>query len=82
MKKQLPVKRSPVTTLALRAHIGRRTLVILDFHRCDKFRFAFFAFVKVHHSKKKERVRLKKPFLCTTDHRMKQKQTLFQTFFK
>jgi hypothetical protein len=60
--KPLPVKRSPVPTLTLRTYVLRMTCFVLDFYRCDEFRFAFFAFVEVHHFTIKERLRLKKPF--------------------
>jgi hypothetical protein len=55
-KQRLPVKRTPIPTLTLRTHIRRMTFLSLDFLRCDKFRFAFFALVEVHHVTIKERL--------------------------
>jgi hypothetical protein len=59
----LPIKRTPITTFTLRAHIHRMTFFNLDFYRGNKFCFAFFAFIEVYHFTIKERFRLKKPFL-------------------
>lgn len=58
----LPVERTPVSTLALRTDVYGPAFLSLYFHGRDKFRFAFFAFVEVHHFAIKERLRLKKPF--------------------
>jgi hypothetical protein len=55
-KQRLPVKRTPIPTLTLWTHIRRMTFLSLDFLRCDKFRFAFFALVEVHHVTIKERL--------------------------
>ena len=56
LEQQSPVKRTPIPTLTLRTHIRRMTFLSLDFHRCDKFRIAFFAFIEVHHFTIKERL--------------------------
>jgi hypothetical protein len=44
------------------------TFLRLDFLRCDKFRFAFFAFVEVHHVTIKEQVNLIKTFFLSKHH--------------
>jgi len=41
------------------------TFLRLDFLRCDKFRFAFFAFVEVHHVTIKEQLNLIKTFFLS-----------------
>lgn len=49
----LPVKRTPVPAFTAGTYVGRMTLITLDFHRSDKLQAAFFALVKVHHSKER-----------------------------
>jgi len=53
---QSPVKRTPIPTLTLRTHVRRMTFLSIDFLRRDKFRFAFFTFVEVHHVTIEERL--------------------------
>ncbi len=48
-RQQSPVKRAPIPTLTLRTDVRRMAFLSLDFLRCNKFRFTFFAFVEVHH---------------------------------
>ncbi len=77
-----PVKRTPIPTLTLRTHIRRMTFLSLDFLRRDKFRFAFFAFVKVHHVTIKEPLLLIKTFFSKKGKPQSHTTASFQSILK